>query len=64
MVWDLTAQRESATLRGHENQVYGVALLPDGQTLVAFQDAACGGGGKIFAGPAADGHDSGRRACG
>ncbi|MBI3414588.1 MAG: protein kinase [Verrucomicrobia bacterium] len=34
-VWDLTARREIATLRGHSDQVHGLALLPDGQTLVS-----------------------------
>ena len=34
-VWDLAGRRQEATLTGHEEQVRGLALLPDGRTLVS-----------------------------
>ena len=34
-VWDLAGPLSEVTLKGHEEQVRGLALLPDGQTLVS-----------------------------
>ncbi len=34
-VWDLAGHRQEVTLTGHEEQVRGLALLPDGRTLVS-----------------------------
>ena len=34
-VWDFGGQAKDVTLRGHNKEVYGLAVLPDGQTLIA-----------------------------
>jgi WD40 repeat protein len=34
-VWDLSGRTSEVTLRGHDWQVQGLALLPDGRTLVS-----------------------------
>lgn len=34
-VWDLAGRIPEVTLKGHEEQVRGLALLPDGRTLVS-----------------------------
>jgi WD40 repeat protein len=34
-VWDLAGRSQEVTLEGHMQQVRGLALLPDGRTLVS-----------------------------
>ena len=34
-VWDLGVQANEVTFVGHNKEVYGLALLPDGRTLIA-----------------------------
>jgi WD40 repeat protein len=40
-VWDLAGRRQEVTLTGHEEQVRGLALLPDGRTLVSAARDIC-----------------------